>query len=112
MRYEKEVVIPKGVGKRLEKALNWKDGDALDDSFGEDDAYVETAVFDNGFEMDIKVCGAQYEGAGGSNSAWSEAVLFQDGCEVCCTDPDDSLYGEWELEHDDDVFVVNVKEGT
>lgn len=108
IRLEKEMVLTASQVEILQKALSWCDGDHPDCRFGEDETHTETAVFENGYEMDIKVSGVQYDCPGGSNSAWSEAVLFKDGCEVACTDPGDDLLGEWELEHDGCVFVVNV----
>lgn len=108
MRYEERLVLKKLVVDTLQKALSWGDGDNPCDRFDEDDTHTETVSFEDGYEMDIKVCGVQYEGEGGSNAAWSEAVLFKDGCEVACTDPGDDLLGEWELEHDGNTFVVNV----
>lgn len=39
---------------------------------------MHTAIFGNGIEMDIKLCGVQYED-GGFNKPWTEAVLFKNG---------------------------------
>ena len=75
--------------------------------FGEDETIVFTARFDDEYEADIKVCGVQYE-EGGCNTAWTEAVLFKNGSEVCCTEPEDTFFGTWEMEHNGQTFVVHV----
>ena len=94
------------ITKKLANEINYllRHGDP---SFGEDLTIVKTAVFDNGYEMDIKCCGVQYE-EGEVNTAWTEAVLFHNGSEVCCSDPCDEFVGEWELSDGDNVYVVNV----
>ena len=58
--------------------------------------------------MDIKCCGVQYE-EGGVNTAWTEAVLFKNGSEVCHSEPNEGFFGEWTLETNGDEYVVNVK---
>lgn len=70
----------------------------------EDDTLVWSASFGNGFEMDIKLCGADEE------VAWTEAVLFKDGFEVGCTDCMDEILGEWELEYNDVTYITYVIE--
>ena len=75
----------------------------------EDETISYTADFKNGMEMDIKICGVQYE-EGGSNTAWTEAVLFQKGCQVACTDVCDEFAGDWQLDYNGDTYIVHVKE--
>ena len=70
--------------------------------FGEDETITVTANFGNGYEMDIKCCGADDE------TAWTEAVLFYHGSEVCCSEPSDEFLGEWELKTGSDKYIVNV----
>ena len=70
----------------------------------EDETLVWTAIFGDGFEMDIKLCGADEE------VAWTEAVLFKDGSEIACTDCMDEILGEWELEHDYVAYIAYVVE--
>ena len=76
---------------------------------GEDIAIVKTATFDNGVEMDIKCCGVQYNEDDESNTAWTEAVLFKNGSELCFTEPSDEYLGEWILEYNGDEYVVFVE---
>lgn len=61
----------------------------------EDDTTRFTAKFANGYEMDIKCCGANDE------TAWTEAILYDDkGNEVRVSDVDDEYFKEWEIEDD------------
>ena len=75
--------------------------------FGEDEKITHTAVFDDGYEADIEVCGVQYV-EGECNTAWSQGVLFKNGSEVCCSEPSDEFLGEWEFETNDTTYIVNV----
>lgn len=68
----------------------------------EDETIYYSAIFDDGYEVDIKICGADYE------PAWTEAVLFKNGCECCCSECCDTLLGEWELEYKNKKFIVDV----
>ena len=67
-----------------------------------DRSVIYTAQFDDGYEMDIKCCG------GGDETAWTEAVLYKNGHEVCFTDPAEEYIGLWELEADGMTFITNV----
>ena len=67
-----------------------------------------TAVFADGYEMDIKCCGVEYR-EGESNLPWTEAVLFRNGGEVCCTEPSEEFFGKWEMEADGKTFEVIIE---
>lgn len=77
-----------------------------------EDIFSVTAGFDDGYEMDIKLCPVTFE-EGTYNVPFTEAVLFQHGCEVACTEPEYDFFGEWILEDTEgDVthrFIVNVE---
>ncbi len=79
-----------------------------DGCLSEDETITETATFPDGVEMDIKCCGVQYK-EGEKNLAWTEAVLFQNGCEICCSEISDEFFGEWELEALGNTYVVTAK---
>lgn len=102
MIYKKEIKITKKLEEEISHLLRY--GDPY---FGEDLAITKTAVFNSGYEMDIKCCGVQYE-EGADNCAWTEAVLFHNGSEVCYTEPSDEFVGEWELTDGDNIYIVNV----
>jgi len=70
---------------------------------GEDDTVSYTAKFDDGYEVDVKICGSD------DGKPWTEAVLFHNGSEVCFTEPSEYIIGEWCLETEDTSFVVNVQ---
>lgn len=73
-----------------------------EECYGEDQTYTNTVVFNDGIEMDIKLCGVQYR-EGESNLPWTEAVLFKSGCEIGCSEPSDEYLGEWSIKSDDDT---------
>lgn len=66
-----------------------------------DEVIIETAVFPDGMEMDIKACGE------GENPGWTEAVLFCNGGECGCTDCEEKSEGVWDI-RDDDVMYITV----
>lgn len=111
MRYERTIKISKEEAEQINKHLT-EEPTCAEECLGEDIAIIYTAKFDNGFEMDIKCCGVQYEPYNSSNTAWTEAVLFEDGQEICCSEVSDEYLGEWILEDDNDneyVVIVEVE---
>ena len=85
---------------------------SVSECLSEDETISYSADFDNGYEMDIKCCGVQYDPDEPSNLAWSEAVLFHNGSEVCRTEPVDLFEGDWELSDGDKLFTVHVVPST
>lgn len=82
---------------------------SLDECFTDREPSINfTVKFPNDYQMDIKCCGVDYE-EGGSNTAWTEAVLFnENGCEVGFTEPEDSILGEFWIERDNINYTVEV----
>lgn len=66
------------------------------DCFGEDEKISYTVRFPDGVEMDLEICGVQYQ-EGESNLPWTQAVLFLNGSELAFTEPDGDFYGDWTL---------------
>lgn len=99
----KEVFVPVEEAKKIERWLDVEDLVA-EEWLSENETITYTADFGDGFQMDVKVCdlGPDHE------YAWTEAVLFKDGCECCCTEPADSLLGDWELEYKGIQYVAKV----
>lgn len=60
----------------------------------------------DGYEIDVKVCSSN-----DGDPLWCEAVLFLNGCEQACSDVEDELDGEWQLEASGACFVLNVTRG-
>ena len=106
MRYEKTLLIAPSMADTITRYLREEPKDESK-CFGEDSTITNTVAFGNGVEMDIKCCGVQFN-EGESNLAWTEAVLFKDGSQVCCTDPYDEYLGEWICEYNGDEYGVNV----
>lgn len=77
---------------------------------GEDETISFTAAFSNGIEMDIKVCGTHDE----NECAWTEAVLFDNGNEIGCTEVYDEFALNWRMREGKTMFEVNfiIKENT
>ena len=71
---------------------------------GEDETISKTIVFKDGMEMDVKCCGVKDENEG----SWTEAVLFRNGSEVCCSEPDTEFFGEWRLEYNGNEYIAEV----
>ena len=85
MRYEKQIVLERELLETVERLLRTLPNDEST-CMGEEETISVTVQFANGFEMDIKCCGVQYE-EGGDNTPWTEAVLFKNGSECGCTEP-------------------------
>ena len=111
MRYEKEIIISNNVAGLINHYLHDEPKCAAD-CLGEDETIVYTAVFDDGIEIDVKCCGVQYHEDEETNTAWCEAVMFKNGCEVCCEYGEDDFFGEWEMEHNGNKYVVFVEVAT
>ena len=108
MRYEKTIIIDDRIAGRIRTYTDVEPSNR-DECLSEDATITYTARFDNGYQMDIKCCGVQYH-EGETNTAWTEAVLFDaNGCEICFSEPSDEYFGMWELEADGDTYIVYVK---
>lgn len=59
--------------------------------------------------IDCPCCGVQYDKNATSNTAYTDAVLFKNGCEVCCSEPSDEYTGTWTLEYNNDKYTVTVE---
>lgn len=107
MRYEKTIAISKAAADMIISYLT-VEPKCADECLSENETIVYTAVFDNGIEVDIKCCGVQYHEED-TNTAWCEAVMFENGHEVYCEYGEDDFFGEWEFEYNNDEYVVIVK---
>lgn len=96
-----EVVVPRNVMERIKGYLNAASGH---ESQGEKYSIIYTVQFPDGIQMDIKCCVRQDE------PSWTEAVLFDEyGNQLCCTEPDYSFDGPWELQYEGILYTVNIK---
>lgn len=107
MKFERVITINKTEAANINRYLT-VEPEGWSDCLGEDETISYSANFPNNVEIDVKCCGVQFE-EGESNLAWTEAVLFVDGCEICCTDPMDSFFGEWFFDFDGNTYTVYVE---
>lgn len=108
----RELVIPKEEAKEIKRILSTEPKSLAEweELFGGmESTRSYTPVFGDGMEMDIQICGVVYE-KGSSNRPWTQAVLFKNSAEVCCSEPEDYFFGEWELERDGVVYKAIIKE--
>ena len=93
--FTKTLEIPKDELERWNKLLQLDDIDYEKEGFGKyETVWRRTVKFDDGCEIDIKVCSAAPE----DHDLWCEAVLFDSlGCQLDMTDAYWDLGGEWNL---------------
>ena len=83
---EKTIYIGEKRAETIEKYLRGKELQGMGVSLS------ETAVFPDGFSMDIRCCGTDVD-------SFTEAILYdREGKEVALTEPCDVFTGCWELE--------------
>lgn len=106
---KKEILIDGETATQIENDLKsddikdlWKKYDpSLTDSYSAD--------FGDGIEMDIRFCCGDLDDATSGNPLWTEAVLFENGVQVACTDTEFYFLGKWELEYMGTRYCVEVK---
>lgn len=81
-------------------------GDEIYQKYGlkRDETITYTATFPDGIEADIKLVICE------DGLPYTEGVLFENGCEVACTDCSDTYVGDWYFEVDGEEYCVHVKE--
>lgn len=100
------IMISEKTAKHIEYILKHVPSSA-EDCMGEDETLTFSAGFQDRMSVEVKVCGIKYR-EGEDNQPWTEAVLFRNDGEVCCTEPRETVFGEWVLEDDGDEYIVNV----
>lgn len=106
MNHQKTISIEPCIANYIKKLLNMT-GREIYDKYGltRDETITETAIFEEtDYEMDIKLIIPIDE----NDTPWTEAVLFYDGYEVCCSDVEYEFFGLWELDTDTDNFIVHI----
>ena len=104
--YRATIVIPVAKAKHIVHLLERVPSNA-EECMNEDETITFTADFPEGMAVDVKVCGVQYR-EGEDNRPWTEAVLFKNGSEVCCTEPGENFFGEWVLEDGENKYIVTI----
>ena len=109
MNYYKKIFIDKDLNSRINYYLTHEPVDETDEYLHEDETITQTICFPNGIEMDIKCCGVQFK-ENDSNIAWTEAVLFQNGCQINYSEVSDEYTGRWELyDYDGNNYICDVE---
>lgn len=106
---EKKIIIGKDEAGKIKQLLEHEPR-SEEECMGEDEAISHTADFGDGIQMDVKLCGVQYHEEESSNRPWTEAVLFDHGSEVACSDPEENYFGKWELEYGGVSYAAEVEE--
>lgn len=93
--FTKTLEIPKAELEKWNSLLQRDDIDYDKEGFGKyETVWCRTVKFDDGCEIDIKVCSDAPE----DHDLWCEAVLFDSlGCQLDTTDACWDLGGEWNL---------------
>ena len=93
---EKTIYISEKYAETIEKYLRGEELQGMGASLS------ETATFPDGFDMDIRCCGAE-------DDSFTEAILYDSkGRAVKLTDPCDAFTGCWELEDDNTGITYRV----
>ena len=104
--YKQTITIPKDRAEKINRILT-VEPTCEEECFT--NTYSETATFPNGYQMDIKYCGVNYED-GNSNTSWTEAVLFnKHGGQEDYSEIKDEFLSKWELESNNIRYIVDVK---
>lgn len=102
------IKIQKRILERIEKDLKQEiNFEELADRYDSYEYQSWTAELGDGKEVDVKLCCGNLKDIE-SNPLWTEAVLYDHGCEVSCSDVEKELSGEWILESDGVQYIVEV----
>lgn len=91
--------------KMIEDLIDMTGDEAYDKyEMNRDETITHTAKFNDGIEVDIKLCIAE-----GDNYNWCEAVIFKNGSEIGCSDVSEEFFGPWKLEdHEGNKYCVDM----
>ena len=105
--YTKAIEINKDVQEKIEFLM--KEPQSESEWLGDGVYYCYTVEFEDGYFMDVEICGvSSYEGLG-NDRAWMQAVLFNNHCcEVSCSEVEDDFFGIWELEANGKTYSVTI----
>lgn len=109
MEFYREIYVEGEVAERINRLLS-TEPTCKEECFGEDDKILFSTTFPDGMQMDVEVCGVQYqEEEDACNTAWTQAVLYdKGGCELTYSDVGEEYFGKWELEYNGNKYTVNV----
>ena len=64
--------------------------------------FTWTAYFDDGIEMNVKVCSGDY-----GEPLWIESVLFENGNEIACSEVQDRLKDDFIMEYGNKYYIIH-----
>lgn len=102
----RHIVVPRLEADKIIRLLATEHKD-WSECMGKDETISYSANFGNGIKMNVKLCGVKYE-EDGENRPWTEAVLFDQGYELCCSEAGDKYFGEWALDHEGIRYIAEV----
>ena len=83
MTYNSSIIIKPDVAKLIRHYLN--DEPKTESEAFIDDIIIHSTAYPTGYEMELHCCGISYFEEGETNTAWGQAVLFDEyGNEVAC----------------------------
>lgn len=108
MIFEKTITVPASTAEEIDRYITVNPA-SEDECLPIDETIRYTADFGNGVEIDVKCCGVDYDYEPDAiNTAWTEAVLFENGREQDNILGDDEFFCDWEFEHDGNEYIVHV----
>ena len=108
MIFEKTITVHAGIAERIDRYISVNPA-SEDECLPIDETIRYTADFGNGVEVDVKCCGVDYEDTPDAiNTAWTEAVLFENGYERDNIFGEDEFFCDWEFEYDGNEYIVHV----
>lgn len=97
------ITVPNEEMKLINNLLNLTGSEIYNKyGFKRDETITHTAKFPNGIEADIKLVICE------DDRPYTEGVLFCNGFELTCTDPDCAYDGEWHFEYNGVEYIVIV----
>lgn len=98
MKYYSEILLSKEQAEKIKKSM------MVNSAVWPEKIMAVSTSFENGAEMDIKLCAARY------GRFWTEAVLFMNGCEIACSEAQEYFFGIWTIKKANDEYVVKVSD--
>lgn len=85
------------------KTLLSMTGNQIYDKYGfkRDETITSTVIFTDHFQMDIQLVICD-----GDSKPYVQAILFENGCEVACSDVLDELLDEYKLEYNATIYIA------
>ena len=107
MKYTSHIYVSAAFADSINRYLT-VEPQSKGECLSEDESLEVEATFQNGFSMAVQCCGVQYDPYAQTNTAWTQAVLFNPcGGEESYTEPEDTFLGEWNLhDHDGNEYTA------